>query len=84
MAKIGEQKKVTIDGIEYTLQFPGVREVVRMRDRNKNNVGQLVEEKYYEDVMKNVIVDPKTNWDYWEEHDGFKEIMDEAATFLND
>lgn len=84
MAKIGEQKKVTIDGIEYTLQFPGVREVVRMRDRNKNNAGQLVEEKYYEDVMKNVIVDPKTNWDYWEEHDGFKEIMDEAATFLND
>lgn len=83
MAKFGEKKTIEIEGMEYTFQHPGIREAVKMRDRNKDATGQLSEEKYYTDLMKLVIIEPKVNWDYWNEHDGFNEVMTEASTFLN-
>jgi hypothetical protein len=83
MAKFGEQKVVEIEGTEYTLQHPGIREAVKMRDRCKDMNGQMNEEKYYSALMEHVIVQPKVNWAYFDEHDGFNDLMAEAATFLN-
>ncbi|WP_100488554.1 hypothetical protein [Sporolactobacillus pectinivorans] len=84
MAKFGEKKTIEIEGEKYTFQHPGIREAVKMRDRNKNaTTGQLIEEKYYADIMSLVIVEPKVNWDYWNDHNGFNDVMGEAATFLN-
>lgn len=85
--KSGEQKEfkfVDSTGKEttYILQYPGIREAVKIRDRSKNQFGALVEEKYYEELMKHVIVSPKVNWDYWEENEGFAEVIGEANTFL--
>lgn len=81
-AKSGTQKTIEVEGKEYTLQHPGVREGVKIRGRSKDQFGNLDEEKYYDELMKHVIVQPKTNWDYWEENDGFLEVMKEASTFL--
>ena len=67
---------------EYLFQHPGVRGGVQLRGRSKDAMGNLDEEKYYEEIMKKVIVSPKTNWDYWEENEGFQEVMKEASTFL--
>ena len=75
-------KKVTVDGIEYTLQHPGMREAVKMRDRCKKD-GDIVEEKYYKEIMDFVIVEPRVSWEYWDEHDGFQEVMTEAIKFCN-
>lgn len=67
----------------YLFQHPGVRMGVQIRDRSKDQFGNLIEEKYWEQLMQHVIVKPKTDWDYWEENDGFMEVMKEAANFLN-
>jgi hypothetical protein len=69
--------------VTYTFQYPGLREAVKIRDRSKNQFGGLIEEKYYDELMKHVIVSPKTSWDYWEENEGFEEVLAEAGTFLN-
>lgn len=92
MAKVeGTQKevKITVTGEKgeavekvYLLQHPGVREAVRLRGRSKDAMGNMDEEKYYDELMKKVIVQPRTNWDYWEENEGFQEVMKEASTFL--
>jgi hypothetical protein len=86
MAKKGTQKTIEVEGKKYILQHPGVRFAVKMRDMAKDHNGQLIEEKYYEEIMKHVIFTEdggKTNWDYWDENEGFTEVMMEAVRFLN-
>lgn len=73
----GELQEVT-----YLLQHPGVRAAVQLRERAKDAMGNMSEEKYFEEIMKRVIVLPRTNWDYWEENEGMMEVMKEASTFL--
>lgn len=75
---VGEEEKV------FTLQHPGVREGVKMRDRSKDMNGQLVEEKYYDELMKHVIVEPRVSWETVEEmgNKAFNELMKEASSFL--
>lgn len=86
MAKTAQngQKVVNIDGVDYTLQHPGVRAGVQLRDRSKDFNGNMVEEKLYDEMMKHVIVDPKVTWETAEEIGGkaFQDLMKEASTFL--
>ncbi|WP_117017524.1 hypothetical protein [Aeribacillus pallidus] len=85
MAKKGSQKTIEVEGKKYILQHPGTRFSVKMRDMANVN-GQFVEEKYYEELMKHVIFTEEgkqTNWDYWDEHEGFAEVIKEAVLFLN-
>lgn len=85
MAKnANNQTTVTVQEVEYTLQHPGVRAGVQMRDRSKDLNGNLVEEKFYDELMKHVIVNPRVNWDTAEEigNGAFNELMKEASTFL--
>ena len=90
MAKIGTQKKVTIEGVEYTLQHPGHREAARIDDRIQLQGGMVSTEKYAEELFKHVIVDPKVSWEYFdgneekgiEAHDGYDELIKEASSFL--
>ena len=86
MALKGYKKTIEVAGVKYILQHPGVRFAVKMRDTSKDYNGQLIEEKYYEQIMEHVIFTEdgkRTNWDYWDEHEGFNEVMKEAITFLN-
>lgn len=92
--KLGTQKKVTVGGDEYTLQHPGIRENARIQDRIQMGEGKVSTEKYYEELMKNVIVAPPVNWDYFEGNEDkgiegkgsevFDELMKEAGDFLRD
>lgn len=85
MAKnANNQKTVTIDEKEYMLQHPGVRAGVQLRDRAKDINGNLVEEKFYDELMKHVIVSPRVSWDTADEmgNAAFNELMKEASTFL--
>lgn len=69
----------------YLLQHPGVRAAVQLRGRSKDSMGGIDEEKYYDELMKKVIVKPRTTWEYWEEEENaphFQEVMKEASTFL--
>lgn len=85
MAKnANNQATVTINEVEYTLQHPGVRAGVQLRDRSKDMNGNIVEEKFYTELMNHVIVSPRVNWDSADEmgNAAFNELMKEASTFL--
>lgn len=69
---------------KYTFQFPGVRKTRELIDRSKNVAGALVLKDYHEELMKHVIIEPKTDWDYWDENEGYNRVMDAADTFLGD
>jgi len=89
--RIGKQKVVTIieddgteDGhkVDYTLFFPGLKAAQLVVDDAKMGNGAISEAAYQQGIMEQVIVDPKTSWEYWNEHEGFGEVMNEADSFL--
>lgn len=80
--KFGKQDKLTAGGVEYTFQFPGTRKSQEILDMAKGPAGKFNDTVYNEQLMEHVIVAPKTNWDYWDEHDGYREVMDAADRFL--
>lgn len=87
--KQGNQMEYTVmeDGkeVKYIFQHPGYLEATRIKDRSKNPAGiAFVEETLFTEIMKHVIVSPRTSWAYWEEHEGYKEVMEEAQKFLMD
>ncbi|NJI50583.1 hypothetical protein [Bacillus subtilis] len=85
MSKFGKQKKVTIQGTEYTLQHPGTRRMVELQDEAVNlNTGKPTSADLYDLYMKEVVVDPKVNYEYFDEHEGFMELMKEVQSFLID
>ncbi|MED4649315.1 hypothetical protein Bateq7PJ16_3351 [Bacillus subtilis] len=85
MSKFGKQKKVTIQGTEYTLQHPGTRRMVELQDEAVNlNTGKPTSADLYDLYMKEVVVDPKVNYEYFDEHEGFMELMREVQSFLID
>lgn len=82
MAKIGTQKKVTVEGVEYTLQHPGSREYTRIQDRMVGDNGVHSSEKMAEEMFKHIIVDPKVSFEYFDENEGMEQVLKEAMTFL--
>ncbi|MFY0324907.1 hypothetical protein [Bacillus sp. YIM B13590] len=85
MSKFGKQKKVTIQGTEYTLQHPGTRRMVELQDEAVNlNTGKPTSADLYDLYMKEVVVDPRVNYEYFDEHEGFMELMREVQSFLID
>lgn len=88
MAKKGEQKKFEAStGVKYIFQHPGLREVIRMRDRAQTPNGtssetlysEILEHAVFEDVDGSPI---KVGWDHFDEKGGFTEVMKEASNFL--
>jgi hypothetical protein len=84
MAKKGSQKEIKIGDKKYILQHPGIKYCVKMRDTAKSATGVLMEEKYFEQMMEHVIFTEegkRTDWDYWDENEGFDEVLKEAINF---
>lgn len=76
----------TIGGIEFTFQHPGIRKTLQINDTSRGDGGKFLSEQYYSQLMEHVIVNPKTNWEFWDEDENFElldEVMATAATFLN-
>lgn len=79
-----KQKKVTIGGIEFTFQFPGVKTALEISDRSRDRNGNLLTVPYYEQIMEHVIVNPRTDWDFWDDNvDIVEEVFGQAIRFLN-
>ena len=82
---MAKQAKVEIEGKEFILQHPGARAATQMRDRCKNKNGHLHEENFYSELMKHVIVQPKVDWDYFDQEgneESFEPLMQEAVKFV--
>jgi len=80
-SKFGLQEKHTVEGVEYTFQFPGTRKTQEILD-DSSGKGSFSNVKYHEDIMEHVIVNPRTTWDYWDENAGYREVMTLADNFL--
>lgn len=84
MAKKGEQKEITVNEVNYIIQYPGLREAIRMRDNAKNANGVQVGEKLYSDLMEHVVFlkeGGKVTYEHFEESGGFTEVMKAAVEF---
>lgn len=68
MAKTFEQRTETINDTDYVFQFPGLRAANEISDRCKNQFGVVQQTKIQEELFNHVIVSPKVDWDYFEQH----------------
>lgn len=79
-----KQRTEVVNGREYKFQGIPVRHRVKFRDQAKNKHGVVNEEKYYELLMKHVVIEPKVDWEYFDEHDeDFEEVIKIAAEVAN-
>lgn len=88
VSRFGEQKVVEIkqeDGSveKFTLQYPGIRVVLDIYDNAQMANGNLSRTSFADQAFAEVVVDPvKLDLDYFDEHDGFNELLDQIAEFL--
>ena len=80
--KFGKQEKHTVEDVEYTFQFPGTRAAQAILDNSKGPSNTFSDVAYHTQLMDSVIVTPKLNWDYWDEHEGYRGVMALADNFL--
>ena len=77
------QKKVTVDGVEYTLQKIPFRSYLDMEDRCTNRNGILQKSPYLTELFKHCVVNPRTTL---EDFDGnfsaASELAGEIESFL--
>ncbi|MDH2334285.1 hypothetical protein [Paenibacillus polymyxa] len=79
-----KQKQYTskIEGKEYLFQHPGVRAVAKINDASKNKHGVVLEERMYEEMLKNVIVQPKLKLDDFDNYSECSEVINAAYAFI--
>ncbi|MGG1483552.1 hypothetical protein ABEI56_05630 [Peribacillus castrilensis] len=82
MAKIGKQKKITVEGIDYTLQHPGSEAWLEIQDRIQTGNGMVSNKQMAKEIFTHVIVEPKVNFAHFDENEGLEEVMNEATSFL--
>lgn len=76
--KAPHQSKVTVDGVEYTLQHPGARWYIKLTDRSNGKNEVLADE-----LLENVVVNPRvTIEDFDDNIEALEELLEKAHTFL--
>jgi hypothetical protein len=81
---MAQTKKVSVNGVEYTLQHPGARWTMQMMDRVTTADGKILMEKMTDEILENVVVSPKVTIDDFDDDFGsLQELIQEAQTFLN-
>lgn len=80
--KFGKQETYTNSGVDYTFQFPGTRKTQEILDNSKGLGGVFSDTRYHEQLMEHVIVSPKVSFEYFDEQDGYREVMAAADLFL--
>lgn len=77
------QEKVTIAGVEYTLQHPGVRARNQIMDRCATQHGFPSNEKLADEYLEHVVVNPKVTQDDFDDNPvAFEELMKAVSSFL--
>lgn len=86
MADLGQQfkqKKVTVNGVEYTLQKLPVREAMKLRQRwgSKETASGIDDIKMAELCLENIVVLPKLKLDDFENVDEVEDLVAECIEF---
>ena len=67
--------------MEYTFQFPGTRAAQAILDNSKGPSNTFSDVAYHATYGLSYCY-TKLNWDYWDEHEGYREVMALADNFL--
>ncbi|MEK4026294.1 hypothetical protein ABZ756_13790 [Mammaliicoccus sciuri] len=76
-----EQKTITINEKEFTLQKVFPVEWLKIRDRCKNKFGVPSEEKTYKEVLAHIVVSPKMKIEDFDDWGELDELVKEAVNF---
>lgn len=77
-----EQKLVEIEGVEYTLQKPGIEERIKIRSKILN-AGDLSQFVAYKEYLGKVVVSPKREMTHFEDNlQALDKLMAEVESFL--
>lgn len=64
---MAKQTTFETDNGKYIFQHPGIRFSEQMKDEAKDQNGKFMPQKYHKKTMENVIVEPKVDYDYFDE-----------------
>lgn len=86
MADLGQQfkqKKVTVAGVEYTLQKMPVREALKLRQRwgSKETASGIDDEKIADLCLENIVVMPKVKIENFDNVEDLAELIKECIDF---
>lgn len=78
-----KQKKVTVGGVEYTLQKMPVREALRLRQRwgSKETASGIDDEKIADLCLENIVVMPKVKIENFDNVEDLAELIKECIDF---
>lgn len=87
LARVGKTETYTFEDedhnkTEYKFFFPGLKNAQLIIDNARMGNGAISEAAYNQGLMEQVIVEPKTDWGYWNDNAGYAEVMDAADGFL--
>lgn len=75
------QKQVTVNEKDFTLQKVFPVEWLRIRDRCKNKFGIPSEEKMYKEILTHIVVEPKMKVEDFEDWKELDELVQEGIRF---
>lgn len=90
-SKMGQTKEIVINegtDKEYTivLRFPGVVAASQLRDNCMNPFGFINRTSFMQEAIKpntGLIAQPQVkSLSFWDDHDGYDQVCDEAISFL--
>lgn len=68
--------------VTYNFKFPGFQRIIKLQAEATADDGSLMTAEYYKGLMKHVITNEEVNFSYWDHHDGYAEVMQEADLFV--
>ncbi|MDO4719638.1 MAG: hypothetical protein Q4A78_03165 [Peptostreptococcaceae bacterium] len=77
-----EQKKITVNGTEYTMQNMPFKQYYEMQERCQDKHGNLLATKFYPEIFDHVIIDPKVSWDDFDSIEELEDVIRAATSFL--
>lgn len=84
LKKEDKAKQITVAGVTYDLKFEDFRTGMLVAQFSQENSPDARPSDYAEELMSEVIKanGKKTNYDYWDQHDGYQEVLDQASDFV--
>lgn len=78
------QKKVKIGEKEFTLQYPGARWYLQLQDRVKTRNNNIQQERYVDELLEHVVVDPKVTADDFRNVGHLETLINEIERFFRE
>ncbi|WP_311443423.1 hypothetical protein [Ezakiella coagulans] len=78
-----KQKKIEVEGVEYTLQKMPIREALKLRQRwsSKETASGVDDIKMAELCLENIVVMPKMKLDDFDSIDALEKLIVECVNF---